>query len=54
MPQGNAMRRLVMMMMLLALVGCQSTTTDRNEKPKECDTRAIESGLCVPGEYDSE
>ena len=48
------MRRVVMLMMVLALVGCQSTTTDRNTKPKECDRRDIESGLCVPGEYDEE
>ena len=48
------MRRVVVLMMVLALVGCQSTTTDRNAKPRECDRRAIDSGLCVPGEYDSE
>ena len=48
------MRRVVMLVMVLALAGCQSTTTDRNEKTKECDSRAIDSGLCVPGEYDSE
>ncbi len=48
------MRRLVMLMMVLVVAGCQSTTTDRNEKPKECDHRAVDSGLCVPGEYESE
>jgi uncharacterized protein YceK len=48
------MRRVVMVMMVLVLAGCQSTTTDRNAKPKECDRRAIDSGLCVPGEYEDE
>lgn len=50
------MRRLVMLTMALALIGCQSTTatTDRNARPKQCDDRAVDSGLCVPGEYDSE
>jgi hypothetical protein len=48
------MRRLVMLMMVLVVAGCQSTTTDRNEKLKECDSRAIDSGLCVPDEYESE
>lgn len=48
------MRRVVMLMMVLALVGCQSTATDRNEKPMECDNRSVDSGLCVPGEYESE
>ena len=54
MGKGYTMRRLVMLMIVLALVGCQSTTTDRNEKPKECDARAIDSGLCVPGGYENE
>lgn len=48
------MRRLVLLMTALALIGCQSTTTDRSAKPNECDRRSIDSGLCVPGEYDSE
>jgi uncharacterized protein YceK len=48
------MPRLVLLMMVLVLAGCQSTTTDRNAKPKECDQRAMESGLCVPGEYENE
>lgn len=48
------MRRVIMLMMVLALVGCQSASTDRNEKPIECDARAADSGLCVPGEYESE
>ena len=48
------MRRVVMLMMVLALVGCRSTSTDRNEKQIECDARAVDSGLCVPGEYESE
>jgi len=48
------MRRLVLLMMVLVLAGCQSTTTDRNAKPKECDVRAVDSGICVPGEYESE
>jgi putative hemolysin len=48
------MQRLAMLMMALTLVGCQSTTTDRNEKPKECDVRAADSGLCVPGGYENE
>jgi hypothetical protein len=48
------MRRLAVLVMVLALAGCQSTTTDRNEKPKECDRRAIDSGLCVPDEYENE
>lgn len=50
--RGNAMRRLVVLVMVLVVAGCQSTTTDRNEKPKECDPRTVESGLCVPGEYE--
>lgn len=48
--------RLVFAMMFLALAGCQGTKAtkepDYNEKPKQCDPRAVESGLCVPGEYD--
>ncbi len=46
--------RMIPLLVLLLLVGCQSTTgeTDRNAKPKKCDARAIESGLCVPGTYD--
>ena len=48
------MRRLVLLTMALALIGCQSTTTDRNARPKGCDARALDSGRCVPGEYDSE
>jgi hypothetical protein len=48
------MRRLFMLVMVLALAGCQSTGTDRNEKPKVCDRRAVDSGLCVPGEYENE
>jgi uncharacterized protein YceK len=48
------MRRLVLLMMVLVLAGCQSATTDRNTQPKECDVRAVDSGVCVPGEYESE
>ena len=48
------MRRLFMLMMVFVVAGCQSTTSDRNEKPKECDSRAIENGFCVPGEYEDE
>lgn len=47
------MRRFAVLLIAFALVGCQSTTSDRNAKPKECDRRAIDSGLCVPGEYES-
>ena len=51
--EGNAMRLLAMLLLAFALAGCQSTTNS-NEKPKECDRRAVESGLCVPGEYENE
>lgn len=46
--------RMIPLLVLLLLVGCQSTTseTDRNAKPKKCDTRAADSGFCVPGSYD--
>ena len=47
------MRLLAMLLLAFALAGCQSTTNS-NEKPKECDRRAVESGLCVPGEYENE
>ena len=43
-------------LMLVALAGCQGTkaTTepDYGEKAKQCDPRAVESGLCVPGGYE--
>ena len=41
-------------LMFVGLAGCQGTEakTDYNEKPKQCDPRAVESGRCVPGEYD--
>ena len=41
-------------LMFVALAGCQGTKakTDYNEKPKLCDPRAVESGLCVLGEYE--
>lgn len=48
------MRRAIMLVMVLALAGCQSASTDYSAKPKECDRRAIDSGLCVPDEYESE
>lgn len=47
--------RIIPLLILLLVAGCQSTTTgepDRNEKPKKCDTRAADSGACVPGAYD--
>ena len=46
------MRLLAVLMACLALAGCQSTKTDYNEKPKECSTRDLDMGLCVPGEYE--
>ena len=47
------MRRLAVLFIALALVGCQSTTNS-NATPKECDSRAVDSGFCVPGEYENE
>lgn len=47
------MRQLVALMISLAvLAGCQTGKTDYDAKPKECDVRSIDSGLCVPGEYE--
>ena len=47
------MRQLIgLMIAALVLAGCQTGKTDYNEKPKVCDPRAVESGLCVPGEYE--
>ncbi|HEY6630142.1 MAG TPA: hypothetical protein VIZ90_01695 [Rhizobiaceae bacterium] len=48
------MRRVVILAIVLALAGCQAATTDYNAKPKACDQRAVESGFCVPGEYEGE
>lgn len=45
--------RLVLVFAAMLMVGCQATKeTDYSAKPKECDARAVDSGLCVPGEYD--
>lgn len=51
--RGKAMRWFFMLV-VVALAGCQGAKakTDYNEKPKQCDPRAVESGLCVPGEYE--
>jgi hypothetical protein len=46
------MRLLAVLITCLALVGCLSKKTDYNEKPKECSSRDIDMGLCVPGEYE--
>lgn len=43
-----------MLALVLTLAGCQSSSTDYNAKPVECDARAADSGLCVPGEYEGE
>lgn len=46
--------RSIPLLLALLLLGCQSSGRERDysEKPKTCDSRSIESGLCVPGEYD--
>lgn len=48
--------RLLPLLMIVLLAACQGTKSepDYNEKPKKCDARAVDSGLCVPGEYDQE
>jgi hypothetical protein len=47
--------RPVLLVLLVVLAGCQTgkKETDYSTKPKACDPRAIDSGLCVPGEYES-
>lgn len=48
------MRRLLLTMLYLAvLAGCQSGGS-RSIEPKSCDPRELESGRCVPGEYEAE
>ncbi|MEW9808014.1 hypothetical protein [Mesorhizobium marinum] len=46
--------RLVLLLVVALLAACQSTKkeTDYGTKPKTCDARSVDSGLCVPGEYD--
>ncbi|MFI0846415.1 hypothetical protein [Mesorhizobium sp. IMUNJ 23232] len=48
------MRRLLLTMMAFAmLAGCQSSGS-RGYEPAECDPRATDSGMCVPGELPPE
>lgn len=46
--------RLILVLAVVLMAGCQSgkKEADYGVKPKSCDPRAVESGLCVPGEYE--
>jgi hypothetical protein len=46
--------RLVLLLVVALLAGCQSTKkeTDYSTKPKKCDAREADSGFCVAGEYE--
>jgi hypothetical protein len=48
--------RLIPLLMIVLLAACQGTKSepDYSAKPKTCDTRASDSGFCVPGEYEQE
>jgi len=46
--------RLILVLAALLMAGCQSSKKepDYSTKPKQCDQRAVDSGFCVPGEYE--
>jgi uncharacterized lipoprotein YajG len=48
------MRLILVLAALLLMAGCQSSKKepDYSTQPKQCDQRAVDSGLCVPGEYE--
>ncbi len=47
---------LIPLLMIVLLAACQGSKseTDYSVKPKTCDARAVDSGACVPGEYEGE
>lgn len=48
--------RLLPLLMIVLLAACQGSKSeaDYSAKPKTCDARAVDSGYCVPGEYEQE